>query len=197
MPLKKGRSSKTVSSNISELVHSGRPQKQAIAIALKTAREAHAHGGSSFFGGPGQGSTEKVHVGPIHSPVAGRTDHLPMHVPSGAYVIPADIISAMGEGNTMAGFRVANTIFSRIPGMSGEPGTDAQLGIPHKAGGGPIEPPVPIVAAGGEYVIDPSDVEHIGDGDLDNGHKILDSFVKKMRAKTVKTLQNLPGPKKD
>jgi hypothetical protein len=123
----------------------------------------------------------------------------------------------MGEGNTEAGFKQAKSIFERpfygtrkagagVP--YGRPGAPyGAAGLPYhgselpygahepRADGG--ESHVPIVAAGGEYVIHPRDVLRIGDGDLDSGHRALDSFVLKMRGKTIKTLKNLPGPKRD
>jgi hypothetical protein len=140
-----------------------------------------------------------------------------MHVPSGSYVIPADIIGAMGEGNTIAGFKHMRRMFGGEPyGGSGAPygqgagpygsavsGTPYGQGagpygsqLPHKASGGE-DSGVPIVAAGGEYVLSPDQVRMAGAGDLEMGHKVLDEFVKRYRKQTIKTLQNLPGPKKD
>jgi hypothetical protein len=184
MPLSRGKSQKTISHNIAEMSKT-HPRDQAIAAALSTARKHRAFGGHTpaFMKQPVNPGAEVIHEGPIHSPVSGRTDHLPMHVASGSYVIPADIISAMGEGNTMSGFKQMNQILS---GAGPSP----------KADGGRV-PAVPIVAAGGEYVVTPHEVTWAGDGDLDTGHAVLDNFVTEMRAKTIKTLKALPGPKKN
>jgi hypothetical protein len=155
-------------------------------------RPARAHGG---------GVKSQFHVGPIHSGVAGRTDHLPLTVPSGSYVLPADIVSAHGEGSTIAGFKVLRRMFGGNPyGGHGMPygATGGPYGepMPHKAAGGETSG-VPIVAAGGEYVLSPNQVMFAGNGDLEAGHRALDGFVKQSRAELVKTLSNLPGPKKN
>lgn len=176
MPLAHGKSQATISKNISEMIHAGHPQDQAIAAALNVARSVKAHGGKS-----GENQHNIIHTGPIHSPVAGRTDHLPMHVPAGAYVIPAEEVSAAGEGNTLAGFKAIKGWVEKY----------------HDPDFKHVGEPVPIVAAGGEYVIPPEVVSGLGEGNLAKGHRLLDLYVMKLRKKHIKTLQKLPGPKRD
>ena len=193
------------------MIHAGHKQDQAIAAALETARRTKAEGGpfdvrEVEYAKPAQMYVKPAHMthtGPIHSPVAGRTDHLPMNVPSGSYVIPADIVSSMGEGNTIAGFKIARKMFSSKPYFeeAEQPYAEGKQpyaeGKPYGARAAGGEAPVEIVAAGGEYVISPEDVAKLGGGDMDHGHEILDHFVKGYRAHTIKTLSKLPGPKKD
>ena len=166
------------------------------------------------------------HVGPITMAVGGRTDHIPMNVLEGSYVLPADIVSGLGEGNTLAGSQMINQMFKTGPfGTSAAspkfqqvnaPKSPfgfqqsqnnwgmqqiAQLPVETKADGGPVMSgkyrPVPIVAAGGEYVLHPDVVKHIGGGDIERGHNWLDHFVVGARKNLVKTLNKLPGPKRD
>jgi hypothetical protein len=182
-------------------------------LLARGGRTARAEGGpllfhSNLHGGHGphvpHPHAPHLHVGPIHSSVHGRTDHLPMHVPSGSYVLPADVVSAHGEGNTMAGFKVMRRVFGGMPYGGAEGG-------PYGKGSGPYDEPlsrggraadggdqgVPIVAAGGEYVLSPDEVRAVGHGDAELGTKVLDEWVKRSRAKNIKTLRGLPGPAKD
>lgn len=121
------------------------------------------------------------HVGAITMAVGGRTDHIPMNVLEGSYVIPADIVSSLGEGNTLAGTKVLDRMF-------GHGGASTTAGR-YK--------PVPIVAAGGEYVIHPDVVKRLGKRNIDRGHAWFDHFVKGARKHLIQTLSKLPGPKRD
>lgn len=139
---------------------------RALSIAHKVRRIKRADGG-------------RVHVGPIRGDTGGRADNVPLTVPGNCYVIPADIVSGMGEGNTEHGMKVLDGIF----------GSDHAQGAEDSQG-------VPIQAADGEYVIGPAKVSEIGGGDPDRGHKTLDEFVVLQRGKLIKTLKSLPGPAK-
>lgn len=220
MPLKKGSSREAISENIKTEMKAGKPQRQAVAIALDVARRANrARGG---FTSPEfianrkvQAAVKPTHAGPIHSAVPGRTDKLPMNVKSGSYVIPADVVSGMGEGNTAAGQQALQKMFKTgpyggpLPGKMPKP-TFPKATLPKmpkmKADGGmagfsePIEEdhnPVPIIAAGGEFVIPSEAVKAYGGGDMARGHEMLDKFVLDKRKELINTLKKLPGPAKD
>lgn len=164
-----------------------------------------------------------AHVGPIHSTVAGRTDHIPLKVPGGSYVLPADAISHLGQNNTNAGQAKASMMFghtgpfgstiSKVASGRGAPHAPPaprppsthpnKMHIPFSASGGKTheggvggDNDVDIMAAGGEFVVHPEIVREIGDGNIDHGHRILDRYVLKLREEHKKTLAKLPPPAK-
>lgn len=297
-------------------------------MALHIVRKRREEGGSTTT--ESVAPVPKFHVGPIHSSVAGRTDHLPITVESGSYVLPSETVSASGQNNTIAGFKTLRRTFGGAPyGQSGKPynqttgvygspapraaggrtkaagimflspegeilllrraGADhhGEWGLPaghiekgetaqeaarretreetgydHEGGLSPlmrsaptdnvdfasfvahsdrfkaklnhehddakwVKPEeaeklklhpgvrkaldrlrsrkaaggastgVPIVAAGGEHVLSPSQVRQVGGGDLDVGHRVLDKFVMRVRREHIQTLKHLQPPAKN
>jgi hypothetical protein len=155
--------------------------------------------------------------GPILSNVPGRTDAHATHVPSGSYVVPADIVSGRGQGNTLAGVQSLQKLFKMGPYGSApaglRPGRRPAFGAmktpkAFASGGGKqdghVGKPVRVNLAGGEIVIPPEHLletfrhlypkEHYT---LKQIHTIMDAWVLHERKHLRKTLAKLPGPARD
>jgi len=160
-------------------------------------------------------------TGPLHGLDGGRTDTLPISVPAGSYVVPADVVSGLpgAQGNSLAGHVALNKLFAALPLSPDEapygatpsnlkktrtmPGIVSEHRLMEKglASGGKTEghghEPVPILAAAGEHVVPPEIVKRIGLGDLKRGHSILDRFCMEVRKKNIRDLKKLSKPAKD
>lgn len=151
------------------------------------------------------------HSGYIPGPTGGRSDTVPMGVKKGSYVVPADILSGLGGGNSAAGASAMNKMFGMGPhgaampkiGRASKPSflkparTAAPIRQRFADGGMEIDesPIADIVASHGEMVIPPEKlIEKFGD--LEHAHNTMDKFVEHVRKKTIKTLKRIPGPKK-
>lgn len=108
-------------------------------------------------------------TGGIRGKTGGREDALPIDVPAGAYVIPADVVAALGGGNTEAGMHALDKKFGRRQ---------------RRAAGGRV----PILISDGEYVLSPAAVEAAG------GNDRLDELVVNTRKAYARHLAELPEP---
>lgn len=167
-----------------------------------------ARGGSDISGG----YHPRHPAGMIKSSIPGRTDKIPMGVPPGSYVLPADFVSALGQNNSMSGEKIIGKMFNSGPYSPGSTGQlsgklktarqpkPPRLHLGKFAAGGETEQDgqedVPIIAAGGEVILHPDQVRNVGHGDLSAGHRVLDSLVLKVRKEHIRTLQSLKPPKK-
>lgn len=129
---------------------------------------------------PIETALEIARVGPLHGATPGRSDVLKISVPGESFVIPADAVSALGDGNTQAGQAQLERMFPSGGGV-------------HRANGGKV----PIVAAAGEFIVGPEHVTRVGNGKTGPGHLALRKFVKDVRAKHIEKLRSLPDPAKE
>lgn len=141
----------------------------------------------------------------------GRSDNININAASNSYVLPADVVAGLGEGNSLAGAKAIEAALGTGPhGIPMQPARGGHRGIPapppayrdpdpnypFRAAGGQTQQHTPVVVAGGEYIISPQQVAAIGGGDTKHGFKILDAFVKHVRQRTIKQMRKLKGPVK-
>ena len=225
MPLLPGV--ENIGHNIKEMQAHGHKYSQALAASLRTAYgpKHKAFGGGMnmppwWIRNEARQMNAQPSSGALLSSIPGRTDHIPLKLPKGSYVVPADVVSGLGQGNTNAGHSVLDRMFKTGPFGMSAPLKNARPVMPHMpmpkppraaglgnmdirpgklgfADGGEAPGEVPVMAAGGEHVLYPEQVEAVGGGNINNGYQILDEFVKHVRQNTIDGLKKLPGPKRD
>lgn len=152
----------------------------------------------------------------------GRADALKTTAPAGSYVLPADVVAGLGQGNSLAGARATQEMLSTGPhgmplprggGRSTMPrpppeyregqgeangGYVASSGLKLYRAGGVSGPggDTPVLLSHGEYVVAPEDVQRFGTGDHKKGIEWFDKFVVEQRRKQIEKLKKLPGPVK-
>lgn len=185
----------------------GRPGAAASVDRALAITRRRAHGGTvgsdpfSPVAGSQSGAngTEPPVSGPVIGPTGGREDSIPVSVLAGSFVIPADVVAALGDGNTLAGMRALDAAFGSgaDAGTQGRPYGQLMASTGGAVGAGAREgESVPILISDGEYVVSPERVAATGGGDLDQGHRALDAFVRQRRAEYGAKLKSLPGPAK-
>ncbi len=209
MPLQPGDSRAAISNNIHELtVNGSRPRSHAqiVAIALSNAdrtkradggsatidtalRIAHRASGGIGFSGSDIPSFERSEMRSVEQQPygfslgqgGGRTDKNNLNVAASSYVLPADVVAGLGDGNSLGGAHVWDQILSSMPWGIPIPRATGHHGLPTPppnhfgeappsqhppisptmADGGEA-PQVPIAAADGEIILHPNDVLKVG-----------------------------------
>jgi hypothetical protein len=159
---------------------SGSDENPAPAVAAQQAQSTLEQGPPAYASGgvvqeTEPGAKSKTAVGYIRSDTGGTADKLSFNVVQDSYVIPADIVSGLGHGNSDAGARIiAERFKGRLSART--QGT------------------VPVKLSGGEYVIPPHVVKRVGKGNIERGIDHFEDFIKTVRAKTILDLHHKKKP---
>lgn len=133
----------------------------------------------------------------------GRADKVHTFAPPGAHIIPADVISGMGEGNSLNGaIKMEKMLQSGPYGTAPAPMRRGSMGMPSRRGAGHFarggsDDQTPVALSDGEFCVWPHWVAHFGGGNPKEGKRKLNDFIVSERKKHIKTLSKLPGPVKE
>ena len=206
MPLRAGKAKSVIGGNIREMQAAGHPHDQAVAAAL-----------SKAFG-PRRDDGGMV-TGPLLGATDGRADDVKTSVPDGSHIVPADVVGALGEGNSVAGAAKLSKMFPaalkqhaagiksmkrpapmKLPkaGMPHVPNMPKpkmpHLGAKHASGGAAKS--VPVQLSDGEFSIAPEHVRKVGEGDMERGHRAIDAWIMHVRHHDIERRKRLPPPVK-
>lgn len=158
--------------------------------------------------------------GLLHGTTPGQADAIKTSAPAGSFVVPAEVVAHLGQGNTLAGSRVMEAILNSGPGGMPMPRAVRGSGPPRppqvsrtqeeggfkeggpvqvfeaKARGGEKQKPgeTPVDLSDGEYVIAPHHVTAWGGGDHERGVRILNRWVMAKHKEHLATLKRYKGP---
>lgn len=113
----------------------------------------------------------------------GQQDNVHVDLPHGSFVLDANTVSAVGDGNSIAGKNKIRKMLNRLNAGIGEITKETSL--------------VPAAISSGEFTIYPHHVSAFGGGDLEAGHKKLKSFVKNLRKDKKMNVLDIPPETKD
>lgn len=128
-------------------------------------------------------------AGLVHSATPGRADLVGARLRQGSYVLPADVVSGLGQGNTLAGAKILHASLPEAAEM-------ASRGAVSRAAGGMVDDDeIEVKLSGGEYLVSPEQVLAIGEGDMEGGARALDELVASVREHSRAAVDQMAPPK--
>lgn len=123
--------------------------------------------------------------GLIKGPGDGTADKIKTQVPSGSFILSADVVSKFGNGSSHRGAEVLDHFFDKLPSH------------PHSslmATGGRRQQSanVPVYLSNDEYCVSPDKVTALGNGSNEHGSHMLHQMMKNIRLQKDKSGGKLP-----
>ena len=148
--------------------------------------------------------------GYLHGATAGRADALKGTAASDSYILPAEEIAGLGEGNSLMGARVIQSMLNSGPHGIPQERQRAGRGLPHppsaqeprefQAKGGGVQhhegqPTTKVALSHGEYSMSPEEVMRFtGQKDRASAMRVMDLFTMELRKRHIKDLKGLKPP---